>query len=152
MKINILEKIIGSVFFTGYIPFASGTFGSLAALMIYLIPGFENPTIMLVGIAVFSVVGVRVGTKFEKVYGKDPSECTVDELVGMWITLLFVPKIFVNILIAFFVWRFMDIVKPAPARQLEKLNGGLGIMLDDVVSAIYSLIVVHILIYFMKLI
>ncbi len=152
MKLNILEKIIGSVFFTGYIPFASGTFGSLAALMIYLIPGFENPTVMLIGISFFSVIGVKIGTKFEKVYGKDPSQCTVDELVGMWISLLFVPKTLVNVIIAFFIWRLMDIVKPAPARQLEKLNGGLGIMIDDVVSGIYSLIVIHILIHFMKLI
>ncbi|NOX19167.1 MAG: phosphatidylglycerophosphatase A [Chlorobi bacterium] len=152
MKPNIFEKIIGSVFFTGYIPFASGTFGSLAALMIYLIPGFENPTVMLIGIAIFSVVGVRIGTKFENAYGKDPSQCTIDELVGMWISLLFVPKTLVNIIVVFFVWRLLDVVKPAPARQLEKLNGGLGIMMDDVVSGIYSLITVHILIHFMKLI
>jgi phosphatidylglycerophosphatase A len=120
--------------------------------MIYLIPGFEDPTVMLIGIAFFSVIGVKIGTKFEKVYGKDPSQCTVDELVGMWISLLFVPKTLVNIIIAFFIWRLMDIVKPAPARQLEKLNGGLGIMIDDVVAGIYSLIVIHILIHFMKLI
>ena len=152
MKINIVEKIIGSVFFTGYIPFASGTFGSLAALLIYLIPGFENPTIMLIGISFFTAVGIPIGTKFEKVYGKDPSQCTVDELVGMWIALLFVPKTLVNIIIAFFIWRFMDIIKPAPARQLEKLNGGFGIMIDDIVAGIYSLTVIHILIYFLRFI
>ena len=92
MKINIIEKFIGSGFFSGYIPFAPGTFGSLIALFIYLIPGMENPTILLLLISLFSVVGIKIGTKFEAIYGKDPKQCTIDEMVGMWITLLFIPK------------------------------------------------------------
>ncbi|MBU1098126.1 MAG: phosphatidylglycerophosphatase A [Ignavibacteriae bacterium HGW-Ignavibacteriae-2] len=147
MKINFLEKIIGSAFFTGYIPFASGTFGSLAALAIYLIPGFENPTIMIFMISLFIVVGIKIGDKFEAVYGKDPSQCTIDEVVGTWITLLFVPKKIVFIAIAFIIWRLLDIFKPFPANAVERFKGGRGIMLDDIIAGVYSFLIIQIIIY-----
>ena len=146
MKINVLEKFLGSGFYSGYIPFAPGTFGSLVALSIYLIPGMENPTILLILISLFSVVGINIGTKFEAIYGKDPKQCTIDEMVGMWITLLFIPKNIWFILIAFIIWRLLDIVKPFPANIAEKLKGGLGIMMDDVIAAIYALAISHIII------
>ncbi|MBL1213649.1 MAG: phosphatidylglycerophosphatase A [Ignavibacteriae bacterium] len=148
MKLNLIERIIGSGIFTGYIPFASGTFGSLAAIIIYLIPGFENPTIMLIAISFFLVLGAQIGSKFEKIYGKDPKECTIDEFVGTWISLLFLPKNAIYIAGAFLIWRFFDIIKPFPANVIEKIKGGWGIMLDDVVAGFYSFIVIQIIIYF----
>ncbi len=146
MKINFFERLFGSGFFTGYIPLASGTFGSAAALFIYWIPGFENPYILIPAVIIFTFYGIYVGTKFEKLYGKDPSQCTIDEVVGMWISLLFLPKSYLISGIAFFVWRILDIVKPFPARRLEKIEGGLGIMADDVAAGIYSLIIMHVLV------
>lgn len=151
MKINWFEKIIGSGFLTGYIPFASGTFGSLAALLIYWVPGFERPVILLPTIIIFTFYGIYVGNKFEKVYGKDPAECTVDEMVGMWITLLFLPKTLTVSFLAFVSWRISDIIKPPPARQLEDLKGGLGIMMDDVAAGIYSLLAAHLILIIFKL-
>ncbi len=152
MKINYFEKFIGSGFLTGYIPTASGTFGSLAALVIYFIPGFEKLSILIPAIIIFMLYGIYVGSKFEKQYGEDPAECTVDEVVGMWITLILVPKTILFAVISFFVWRIMDIIKIPPARQVEKLKGGLGIMMDDVVAGIYSLVLVHfILLIFVRL-
>jgi phosphatidylglycerophosphatase A len=148
LKLNLIEKIFGSGFFTGYIPFASGTFGSLAAVIIYLIPGFENPTILLLLISIFTVVGVNLGSKFEKIYGKDPKECTIDEFVGTWISLLFLPKNLVYVLGAFLIWRFFDIIKPFPANYVEKIKGGWGIMLDDIIAGFYSFIVIQIILYF----
>jgi phosphatidylglycerophosphatase A len=150
VKINAFEKTLGSGFFTGYIPIAPGTFGSLAALLIYYIPGFEKPEIIIPAIAVFIFYGIYVGNKFDKVYGKDPGQCTIDEVVGMWITLLFLPKQIVISIIAFLIWRAFDIVKPFPARNLEKLEGGLGIMIDDIVAGLYSLIVMQILFHVIK--
>lgn len=145
MQLNFIQKFLGSGFYTGYIPFASGTFASLAALLIYYIPGFEDPVIIIPAIILFLLYGIDVGTVFEKDYGKDPTECTIDEIVGMWISLLFLPKIWYISLTAFFVWRLMDIIKPYPARKLESLKGGMGIMIDDVIAAIYSLIFMHLL-------
>ena len=146
MRLNFFNKLLGSGFYTGYIPVASGTFGSLAGLIIYYIPGFENPAVIIPAIIVFSLYGIYVGTEFEKVYGKDPAECTIDEIVGMWISLLFLPKILWVSALVFLLWRLFDIVKPFPARRLERLEGGLGIMIDDIISSIYVLLLVHLFI------
>jgi len=146
MKLNFVEKLIGSGFYSGFIPFAPGTFGSLVALLFYLIPGFENPTVLLFVISLFTVIGVSIGNKFESVYGKDPKQCTIDEMVGMWISLIFIPKKIWFIAFAFVVWRVLDIIKPFPANISEKLNGGIGIMLDDIIAAFYTLVIIHIII------
>ena len=150
MKLNFFEKLIGSGFYTGYIPFASGTWGSLAALIIYMIPGFEKPVTIIPAIILFIILGIFTGNKFDVIYGKDPAECTVDEVVGMWISLLFLPKTFLVVTAAFISWRAFDIIKPAPARQLESLKGGIGIMMDDIVAGLYSLILLHLILYIFK--
>ena len=93
--------------------------------------------------------GIYVGSKFETVYGKDPAECTIDEMVGMWISLILLPKTNLIIAAAFIIWRALDIIKPYPARSLERFKGGLGIMIDDVVSSIYTLIIMHLIVYFL---
>ncbi len=143
----MFEKIIGSGLLTGYIPVASGTFGSLAAIMIYFIPGFEQPYIIIPATVITFIAGVYIAGKFEKVYGEDPSECTIDEVVGTWIALLFLPKTMGIAATSFVIWRALDIIKPFPARKSEELKAGWGIMMDDVISGIYTLLIMHILIY-----
>ena len=147
MKINSFEKFIGSGFFTGYFPVASGTVGSLAAIVIYLIPGFEQLVIIIPATLVIIFYGIYIGTKFEAEYGKDPAQCTIDEVAGTWISLIALPKTFGIIIAAFFLWRILDIIKPPPARNLERLKGGLGIMIDDVISGIYTLLIMHLVVY-----
>jgi phosphatidylglycerophosphatase A len=105
---------------------------------------------MIPAIILFAVYGVFIGTKFEKLYGEDPAECTIDEVVGMWITLLFVPKTLIISLTGFLIWRILDIIKPFPARQAEKLHGGLGIMMDDVIAGLYSLIILLVILIIFK--
>ena len=150
MKINFLEKFLGSGFYTGYIKFASGTFASAVAVLIYLIPGFENPVLLMAFISVFLILGVDIGTKFETLYGKDPKECTIDEVVGTWISLLFIPKKIWMLVLSFLIWRFLDIAKPYPFNRLERIKGGWGIMLDDVALSFLALIINHILINILK--
>jgi len=147
LKINFFEKFIGSGFYTGYSPYISGTVGSLAALIIYLIPGFEQLFVIIPAIIIFMVYGIYLGNKFEVEYGKDPSQCTIDEVVGMWISLVALPKSIDIVVSAFILWRILDIIKPPPARNLERLKGGLGIMIDDVISGIYTLIIMHLVVY-----
>lgn len=147
-QINWFEKIIGSGLYTGYIPFASGTFGSLAALIIYIIlPKTEDYRAILFLIILFSITGTIVSSKFEKRYGKDPAECTIDEWVGTWISLINLPKDILWISIAFLIWRLLDIIKPFPARQSEKLKGGFGIMADDIISGFYTFLIMQIILY-----
>jgi phosphatidylglycerophosphatase A len=150
MKLNFFDKLLGSGFYMGFMPFITGTFGSLAALLIYWIPGFEKAYIIIPAIIIFFIYGIYVSGKFEKIYGKDPSECTIDEVVGMWLSLLLLPKTFIISLISFIIWRILDILKPFPARKLEEIEGGLGIMIDDVVCGIYTLIIVRIIINFVR--
>ena len=146
MKLNIIEKTIGSGLFSGYVKKASGTFGSLAGLCIYLIPGFENPSVMIFFITLFILVGVPIARKFEIVYGEDPKEYTNDEVIGMWITLLFIPKKIWWMLIGFFLFRAFDIWKPYPARKLESVKNGWGVILDDIAAGIYSFVVLQLII------
>ena len=147
MQIKFPEKLIGSGLYTGYSPVASGTVASLVALLIYFIPGFEQPYLIVPVSILFLLYGIPLGTKFEKIYGKDPKQCTIDEFVGMWISLIALPKTIGIAITTFFIWRILDIIKPPPARKLEKINGGFGIMIDDVVSAIYTLLIMHVVVY-----
>ncbi len=150
MKINSIEKFLGSGFYTGYSKFAGGTVASAAALAIYLIPGFENPVLLLAFISVFLILGVDIGTKFESLYGKDPKECTIDEVVGTWISLILIPKKAWMLLLAFGIWRALDIFKPFPFNRLERIKGGWGIMLDDVALGFAALLLNHFLINLLK--
>ena len=147
MKINSFEKFIGSGFFTGYFPVASGTVGSVAAIVIYLIPGFEQLFVIIPATLVIIFYGIYIGIKFEAEYGKDPAQCTIDEVAGTWISLIALPKSIGIIIATFLLWRILDIIKPPPARNLESLKGGLGIMIDDVISGIYTLIIMHLVVY-----
>ena len=146
-QINWFEKIIGSGFYTGYIPIASGTFGSLTAIVIFFIPGFERLEIIIPAIMLLFTYGLFVSSKFEKIYGEDPSQCTVDEIVGTWIALIALPKTILIIITSFLIWRALDIIKPFPANTSEKLPGGFGIMMDDVISGFYALILIHFIVY-----
>ena len=147
MNLNHFEKLIGSGFYTGYSPIASGTAGSFAALIIYWIPGFENLFIIVPSILLFFIYGIFLGGKFEKIYGNDPAEFTLDEIVGTWISLICLPKTIGISVTAFIIWRILDVIKPQPARRVERIAGGLGIMLDDVIAGLYTLLIVHLLVY-----
>lgn len=137
-KVGFVTKAFASGLFSGFSPVASGTVGSAVGLVIYCIPGFESWFILFPASLVVLALGIRASDAMEKVYGHDPSEVTIDEVVGMWVSLLFLPKTFLVAALAFFIFRILDIVKPFPARQLDNLHGGAGVMLDDVVSAIYT--------------
>ncbi len=138
-----VHKFLGSGMFTGYLKGPTGTYGSFVALLIYLIPGVENLGILIPLILLTSFYGIWVCGKFEHIYGDDPKEATIDEFAGMWISLILAPKEVVYLVAAFLIWRVMDIVKPFPARNFEKLKGGLGVMADDIMSGVYTLLIMQ---------
>ncbi len=141
-----LQLFFATGFLTGYFPFASGTVGSFLGIMIYLfVPGFSEPYLLIIFIFLFTFIGIFTADFAEKIYGFDPPQVVIDEIVGMWITMLFVPKTFFLAAIAFVLFRIFDIVKPFPARQSQNLNGGLGIMVDDIIAGVYSLIILHLI-------
>jgi phosphatidylglycerophosphatase A len=126
-------------FGSGYSPFAPGTAGSLVGLVL-LLPLREAGLVWeLAFLVLFTVGGIWAGGVVARRLGiEDPGIVVVDEIVGMWITLLFLPLKGSTAAAGFVLFRVMDVWKPYPARQLEHLPGGLGIMADDVMAGIYA--------------
>lgn len=146
VRIPWFTRAFASGLYTGYSPVASGTAGSALGLGFYLIPGFEQPWIIITLCFLVFVLGAKAAGILERRYGHDPAEVTIDEVLGMWISLLFLPKSLLTAIAAFFIFRIMDIVKPFPARKFDSLTGGFGIMADDVVAGFYTNAVMHILV------
>lgn len=142
---SFLTRFLATAGFSGYSPVASGTAGSLVGLLIYLIPGCERVMVLVTLIVVFFIIGVITSSRMEKFYGKDPSIVVIDEVVGMWISLLLFPKSVLLMCLAFVLFRVYDIIKPPPARQIDTLEGGVWIMVDDVVAAVYANVSVRII-------
>lgn len=141
-----ISKLLATGFYSGYSPIAPGTAGSLVGLAIYLIPGFENTILLSVVIVLTFIIGIFTSKQMEQALGEDPPPVVIDEIVGMWISLLFLPKGFFIAVVAFFLFRIFDIIKPQPARLVEKFKNGWGIMLDDVVAGVYANIVTQLII------
>ena len=135
-----LAVFVATVGYCGYFPFAPGTVGSAAGLLLYLLVWWTDSTIVEVAlIAGLFAAGVWAGTTAERYFGGvDPGPIVLDEVVGMLITLAFIPVGWSAALAGFFLFRLFDVIKPYPAGRLEALHGGLGVMADDAMAAIYA--------------
>ncbi len=122
----------------GYIPFAPGTFGSLVGLGLWaLLP--SDPMIQLATIVVLFVAGSwSAGVAERHFNGTDPGPVVLDEVMGMLITLWLVPVGWIGAIVGFLCFRLLDVLKPYPANRLEELHGGVGIMADDGMAAVYA--------------
>jgi phosphatidylglycerophosphatase A len=145
-NVPLFVKIFASGLFSGFSPVASGTVGSAVGLALYFIPGFEHPFVIIPLSFLTFILGIKAASIMEIRYGHDPAEVTIDEVLGMWITMMFIPKTLVAGLAGFFLFRIMDIIKPWPARKFDKQRGGFGVMMDDVFAALYASIALHLLV------
>jgi phosphatidylglycerophosphatase A len=129
---------IATVLGVGRAPFAPGTFGSAVGLILWwLLP--PSVAVQSVVIAAVFVLGAWSGGVAERHFGRiDPSEVVIDEVVGMWMTLWMNPVGWLGAVGAFVAFRIADILKPFPANRLERLRGGLGVMADDAMAAVYA--------------
>jgi phosphatidylglycerophosphatase A len=135
--------MIASVFYIGYLPIAPGTIGSLAALIPYYFL-CNNAVLMAAVILAVTILGFMTTGRMEKMFGeKDPGEIVIDEFSGMLISLYRIPPAMGYVVTGFILFRFFDIVKPKPIKNLEKLNGGLGIMSDDIMAGVYTNIILQ---------
>jgi len=136
---NLFARIVATGFFSGYAPKAPGTAGSLlGALLYWLIPGANSPAFLLI-IILTLLIGAWAATRIEKLSGqKDNQIIVIDEIAGIFITLFMFEKSLGWTMLAFGLFRFFDIFKFTPARQLEKIPKGWGVMLDDVVAGLYA--------------
>jgi phosphatidylglycerophosphatase A len=150
--------ILATFGYVGHFPIAPGTAGSAAALVLYALLRWIEASLGIgpqgsvllesaVIVALF-VVGCWAGSVAEAHYGRtDPGYVVLDEVIGMLATLLAAPVTWVGAVAGFFLFRLFDIVKPFPARQCERLHGGLGIMADDAVAGIYGNISLRLIIF-----
>lgn len=130
--------LISTALGVGYVPFAPGTFGSAAGLVLWwLLPA--SPVVHAVVIAALFLVGAWSGSVAERHFQRsDPGQVVIDEVLGMLMTLFMVPVGWPGALAAFLLFRAADIVKPYPANRLERLPGGVGVMADDAMAAVYA--------------
>jgi phosphatidylglycerophosphatase A len=126
--------------FTGFFPFAPGTVGSALAILIDRgLRASGSELVYGLAIVVVSVVGVLSSQAAEKHFArKDPSQVVVDEVAGMLVSLYLLPVSWMGLVVGFLLFRLMDIIKPFPCRRAERLPGGLGIMVDDLLAGVYA--------------
>jgi phosphatidylglycerophosphatase A len=141
--------LIATWFGCGFVPVAPGTAGSLAGLVIAIVlsyAGYGRSTLLLLT-AILLGPGIWAAGIVAKQTGKpDPQIVVVDEVIGQWITLAGAGTFNWKTWIAAFVlFRLLDMWKPAPARQLEKLHGGWGIVADDVMAGLYGALAIFVL-------
>lgn len=141
--------ILSFGFGAGLSPVAPGTVGTLIAIPIFLVLDTFSPLIYLVSVAIIFFVGCWAsGLTAEALGVPDHSGIVIDEIVGYLITMIFVPSTWYWIVLGFLLFRLFDIWKPWPVNVADRrLKGGLGIMLDDVLAAMYSLLSLHIVIW-----
>jgi phosphatidylglycerophosphatase A len=141
-----LAVFIATFGYVGFFPIAPGTAGSLAALALHALVRWAGPpAVELVTIIVVFAVGVWAATGTERALArKDPGPVVIDEVLGMLITLAFLPLSLWGIATGFLIFRLFDVIKPFPAGRLEHLPAGLGIMADDAMAGVYAHLVLRI--------
>jgi phosphatidylglycerophosphatase A len=132
----------------GYAPIAPGTVGSAAGLGIYLLTSHWTVPAQIGLAAAVTLIGVWAAHEAAAHFNRsDPSPVVIDEVAGQLVTLLGTGVGLGGAIVGFFLFRALDIWKPWPARQLEALHGGVGIVADDVMAALYGCAIMHLLVW-----
>jgi phosphatidylglycerophosphatase A len=147
--VNPLALLISTFGYVGFFPIAPGTAGSAAALALYaLVRWVGEPSLEAVVIAVIFGAGLWASTRAEVVLGiTDPGPVVIDEVLGMLLTLAWLPLSLTGVLVGFVVFRMLDVLKPFPAGRLEHAPRGWGIMLDDAMAGVYGQLVMRLCIW-----
>ena len=140
-----ISKVITTLFGAGYIKYAPGTIGSILTILIWFLIYTAFGQIYFLGLFLILAIGsYKIKKKYLSVYNKkDPQEIIIDEFIGISIPLLFVSSYqsYFEILLVFVSFRVFDIFKIYPVNKAEMINGPIGIILDDVIAGIYTLII-----------
>ena len=138
--LNKLIIFLATGFYAGYLPYAPGTIGSLIGVGLFFIINSLSPVYYLGVLFLLFTLGVYLSDRAEALFTKDdPSQIIFDEILGLLAAMALIPNGIGWIIAGFFLFRFFDIFKPYPIRDIEKrFNGGFGIMLDDIAAGIYA--------------
>jgi phosphatidylglycerophosphatase A len=144
---SVVGLAIATVLGLGYAPVAPGTVGSAAGLVLWwLLPA--SPVVQAVVIVVIFIAGSWGGSVAERHFGRsDPGQVVIDEVMGTLITLFLNPVGWIGALAGFLLFRVFDVIKPYPANRLEQLHGGVGVMADDAMAAVYANLVLRAALY-----
>ncbi|HMQ78379.1 MAG TPA: phosphatidylglycerophosphatase A [Ignavibacteria bacterium] len=157
VKVPLVITLLGSGFFVGFIPVASGTFGSLIGLGLYLAPKMSEFYYLSLLLLLVFIIGIFCAEKMKGRYGEDPPQVIIDEIAGQLFTYLVGSIVFeiffpfksfdpatafdtklVFGIIGFFSFRFFDIIKLEPAKYFDNKDSGFGIMMDDIAAGLYA--------------
>lgn len=154
-SIPLLPKLIATSCGFGLLPVAPGTWGAIFGVLVWLpLYIWASPvvTVLVTAIAamVLTVAGTWASSVSEHYWGKDPVIACVDETVGQWVSMLAITSLcpWWEIVLSLALFRFFDIYKPLGIRATEKLPGGYGMMADDILAGIYSLVIIIVLNFF----
>jgi phosphatidylglycerophosphatase A len=137
-----LAVLVATVFGAGRVPFAPGTLASAITVVLLAVVPF-TPASLAVFFVVVTAGGVWASHHAERVLGgKDPGAIVVDEVAGMTLSVLAVPLTPAVLAVAFVLFRILDVVKPFPAGRSQKIRGGVGVMIDDLIAGLYALAIV----------
>jgi phosphatidylglycerophosphatase A len=124
--------------YIGYTPKAPGTAGSILGLCIIWSLADTSSLLYIILTIVLLILGIWVSGRAEIYFGHDGSQIVIDEIIGVMITFVWIPLTVHTLIIGFILFRIMDIVKPFPADRAQKLPGGIGVVADDVIAAVYA--------------
>ena len=145
---------VATFFGAGRIKPGPGTWGSLAAVILWAVASLRIPVASrtwatIVAAAVVTLIGIPAATRVARASGsKDPQFVVIDEVAGQLVALIGVPLAWKSFLAGFILFRVFDIWKPFPIRRLERLPEGTGIVVDDLGAGLYALAIVHLLLHF----
>lgn len=154
-----IKEFLFTAFYAGYSPVAPGTAGTFVAMALYVAENYFFGDIFNNSLNYFNFImlillvypSIKLCDDAEKFYkSKDPQRVVIDEVMGYWTGLLFLPFSLSYAVLAFVVFRIFDIVKPFPAKKLQDMHGGLGIMIDDYVAGLYTLAVMHLVAFLLE--
>ncbi|HUG54985.1 MAG TPA: phosphatidylglycerophosphatase A [Vicinamibacteria bacterium] len=138
-RADVVSTALATALWSGYFPIAPGTVGSAVGVVSFLPLLWLPAGVQLAAVAGLFLAGVVASGRVARGVGlEDPGIVVVDEVLGMWTSLLFLPFTPGTVLAAFLLFRVLDVFKPYPARQLESLPGGWGIMSDDLMAGLYA--------------
>lgn len=138
-------KLLATFFNIGYLQPIPGTFGCIAIVLLYAIFIRGNIFLHYLFLAFLFAAGFLVCGQAERLFKKkDATQIIIDDVVGMLLTLLYLPFRPLVIVAAFFLFRVFDILKPPPIKRIQDLPGSLGIMADDILAALYANLILQV--------
>jgi phosphatidylglycerophosphatase A len=145
-----IVRFLATGCYTGKLPLVPGTWGSLPGLVLCIFLFGVDPIYQIAMTVGMIAISIYLSSLAEKELGHDARPIVIDEVAGMMVTLVFVPQVWYYYVLGFVLFRAMDVIKPFPARQSERLPSGFGITMDDVFAGVYANLLLQVAVYFTK--